>query len=101
MPPRFFALSLLFVLPAYAVEPGAPVPDPRLEPHLSRLHIAEAHRSVELGKTLPEIEMPSPGIEDPQLVQLEKDIFVERRLVPQARDKEEAEAVRVYPRDAH
>ena len=99
---RAFALTAL-VFTGLAQAQQAPVPDPRLEPQLGRIVMAEIQRSVLFERTMPPREtfagQPRPQVNERDMVRAGDHIYVERSLLPRGVATDEPGAVRVFPRD--
>ncbi len=96
---RFALLAtLLAAASAYAAAPG---PDPRLEQQLSMNVISQIERSVEFSRTRPPVAPPrKPVVDAGEMVQVQKDVWLDRRLAPApGRAEDRGPAVRVYRRD--
>ena len=75
-------------------------PDPRLEQALSTNVISQVERSVQFGRTLPQVERPAkPVVDHGEMLEVRNDVFIDRRLVSDNQTRDNEPAIRVFPRD--
>jgi hypothetical protein len=95
--------SLVFAALACGTTAAAqpPGPDPRLESAISTILISQVERSVQFAKTMPQPEKPKkPAVDQGEAVKVHDDVYVDRRLMPNAGASYDESSVRVFRKDA-
>jgi hypothetical protein len=95
---RWLYAAALLATPVFGQQ--TQMPDPRLEPHLGRLVIADIHRSVMLERTMPPApSRPKPVVNEQDMARVGEHVFIERSLLPPSVVADDPSAVRIFRRD--